>query len=149
MPPLERWVGLFVHRLRGWQLSCRLFPCKVIPQICGPVARPPVCVSPVASVTPTRIRPFCVILTRLCVLGVVVLLHVVKSFLPFFAVVFTLSFAVHAFALACVLLAFAFARAALAFAFVVRVGPSTCLILLSVLSFLSTISQHVSVNSTQ
>ena len=69
MPPLERWVGLFVHRLRGWQLSCRLFPCRVIPQICGPVARPPVCVSPVVSVIPTRIRPFCVILTGIVCLG--------------------------------------------------------------------------------
>ena len=38
-------------------------------------------------------------------------LHVVTSFLPFLAVVFTLSCAFLAFALACVFLAFAFARA--------------------------------------
>ena len=27
------WVGLFLGRLRRWQLSCRLFPCRISPQI--------------------------------------------------------------------------------------------------------------------
>ena len=30
-------------------------PCKIIPQMCAPVARPPVCVSPTVSVIPTHV----------------------------------------------------------------------------------------------
>ena len=87
-------------QLRRWQLSCRLPPCRISPQICVAVTRPPVCVSPVVSVIPTRVRPLCVFLTGLCFLFVFVLLRFVKSFLPFLAVLFALSFAlVLAFAL--------------------------------------------------
>ena len=67
-----RWIGLFLSPLRRWQLSCRLFPCRFIPQICAPVARPPVCTGPVVSVSPIRVRPLCVFLTGLCFLLVFV-----------------------------------------------------------------------------
>ena len=59
---------------KTWQLSSRLFPCKISPQICAPVIRPPVCVSPDVSVIPS------VFLTGLCFSFVFVPLHFVKSF---------------------------------------------------------------------
>ena len=93
---------------------------------------------------------FCVILTGLCVLRVVVPLHFVVFVLSSLAVVLTLSFVlVLALALAFVVLAFALARAGLAFAFVVCARPSTCLVVLQVFGFLSTVSRHMTVNSTQ
>ena len=102
-----------------------------------------VCVDPVVSVIPTRVRPLCAILTCLRVFRVVVLLHPVKAFLLLLAVVFVLSFvfvlafafARLAFALAFVLLASAFARTRLVFAFVVRASPSTCLVFVTSIRF--------------
>ena len=73
------WIGLFLERLRRWQLSCRFLPCRVRPQIWVRVDRPPVCVSPAVRVITTRVRPFCKVLTVLCVLRVVVPLHFVKN----------------------------------------------------------------------
>ena len=79
-----RWIGLFfLSPLRRWKLACRLFPYRIIPQICAAVARPPVCISPVVSVIPTRVRPICVFLTGLCFLLVFVLLHFEKPFFHF------------------------------------------------------------------
>ena len=49
------WIGLFLSPFR--RLPCRLFPCKVSPQICAPFASPPLCISPVDTVIPTRVRP--------------------------------------------------------------------------------------------
>ena len=112
--------GVFLNMLRRCQMSCHVFPCRVSPHVCAPVAWPPVCVSPVASVTPTRVRPLCVILTGLCVLSVVVLLHIVKAFLPFLAEPLSFVF-VLAFALARLALALAFVL--FAFAFVVCARP--------------------------
>ena len=105
-----------------------------------------VCASPVVSVIPTRVRPVCAFLTGLCCLFVFELLQFVKSFLPFLAVVFTLSCVfVLAFALAFVVLAFA--RAGLAFGFVVGGRPSS-MDVLQVFGFHSTVSRPVSVIST-
>ena len=115
--------------------SCRLFPCRVTPHICAPVAGPPVCVSPVVSVIPNPVCPFCVILTGSCVLRVVVH-HFVKCVLTFLAVVFTLPF-VFVLAFVLVRLGFVLARARL----------STCLVVLQVFGFPSTVSRHVPVNS--
>ena len=130
-----RGIGLFLSNLRRWQPSCRLFPCRVSPHICAPVAGPPVCVSPVVSVIPTPVHPFCVILTGLCILRVVVH-HFVNCVLSFLPVVFSLSFVL--------VLAFVLARLGFALA---RARLSTCLVVLQVLSFLSTVSLHVPVNS--
>ena len=110
---------------------------QVIPQICAPVAGPPICVSPAVSVIPTA-----------CLRA----LHFEKSFLPLLAVLFTLSIAFAlarlAFALALVLLACALARAGLAFGFIVHARQSTRLVVLQVFGFLCTISRNVTVNST-
>ena len=118
-----RLIGLFLSRLRRWQLSCHLLLCRISPQICAPVAGPPVCVSPFVSVFPTRIRPLGVFLTGLWFLFVFVSFHFVKSFLPFLVVLFTLCFALAlafaltrlAFALALILFGFALARLAFGF----------------------------------
>ena len=69
-----------------------LVPMQGQPQICAPIARPPVCTSPAVGVVPTRVRSHCVLLTGLCFLRVFVPLHLVKSFLPFLVVLFTLCF---------------------------------------------------------
>ena len=128
------WIGLFLSRLRRWQLCCSLLPCRIIPQICAPLARRPVFVSPVVSVIPTGVRPLCVLLTGLCLLLVFVPLHFVTSILPFLAVLIAISFALAlAFALTRLASAlssvlFAFALAGLAFGFIVRARPSTRLI---------------------
>ena len=76
--------------------------------------------------------------------------------LHFLAVVFTISsdlvlaFALArlAFALAFVLRSFSLARAGLAFAFVVRARPATCLVVLQVFGFLSTVPRHMPINCT-
>ena len=125
------WVGLFLGRLRRWQLSCRLFPCRISPQI--------LC----SSHSTTSLRqsscqrdpnpcPSTLCILHRFFLFVFVPLHFVKSFLPFLAVLCALSFALalarHAFALA-------FALAGLAFGFVVRARPSTRWVVLQVFSF--------------
>ena len=76
-----RWIGLFFSLLRRWQSSRRLLPCMISPQICAPVALPPICITPVVSVIPTCVRPLCVFLTSLCFLFIFVPLHFVKLFL--------------------------------------------------------------------
>ena len=136
------WTVLEPACVDGHSLAARC-PCKIIPQICAPVTRPPV-------------RPLCVFVSNLSLLFVFMLLHFVKSVLPFLTVVFTPSFllvlalvlAKIASALVFVLLALALALAGLAFAFVVRARPSSRLAVLHVFSFLSTISRHVAVSST-
>ena len=138
-----RWIGLFLSRLRRWQLSYRLFPCRVKPQICAPVARLPVCTSPAVSVIPIRVRPLCVFFTSLCFLRAFVPLHLVKSFLPFLAVMFTLSFVPSSCLCPCLCLSSLCPCLCLGLPlpFVVRARPSTCLAVLQVfVFFFSTVS---------
>ena len=106
----------------------------------------PVCVSPVDSVIPTRLRPLCVLLTGVCrappfrdILSSLSCRVVHLSF--------ALAFAPTKLAFALAFVLFAFALAGLDFGFVVGGRPSSMFVS-QVFGFHSTVSRPVSVNST-